>query len=85
MIAFADLLVGPAKQAGIQVPEVEDLNDLNSVRETHSHWFVYCNVQLGRRMPDATSHWENAKVVAALTAEEVRKVTLAELEARGFA
>lgn len=84
MIAMPELLAEPASDAGISIPD-EIPEDLDSIRETHTHFFVYCMMQLGAPMPSPTSHWENAKVIAQLSDEEIIKVTPAILEEKGFA
>ena len=87
MIAYAGLLCQPAEDAGIAVPEDLhfDGNNLDDFRESHPHFFVYACLQLGRPLPSPDSHWSNAKVVAALSEDEVKTVTPGDFMARGFA
>lgn len=75
MLAFEEMLVAPADEAGIKVPEEPEKYD----PELFPHWHVFCNVQLGRPMPNADSHWRNAEVIAAVPEERIRLITLAEL------
>lgn len=67
MIAFASLLVAPAREAGITVPE----NPETYVPEDFIHWHVFILWQLGRPMPWATAHWENAKLIAGIPDDEL--------------
>ena len=87
MIAFAGLLCNPAEKAGIKVPENMEFDgsNLDDFRETHPHFFVYAMMQLGAPLPDADSHWRNAKVIAAVSDDEITKVTPVDLQERGFA
>ena len=67
MIAFASLLVKPAQEAGIQVPEDPETYDPHQFMR----WHVYCLWQLGRPLAGWTSHWDNARAVAAIPAAEL--------------
>lgn len=80
MLAFPMLLVSPAQEAGITVPK--NLDDFDP--EQFPRFHVFCCIQLGARMPSPTSHWDNAKVIASLTDDEVKTVTLDELVNRGL-
>jgi hypothetical protein len=75
MIAFPGMLIAPAKEAGMKIPENAD--NFNS--EEFPHFKVFCFVQLGRPMPFPTSHWENAKVVASIPQEKIFTITAGEL------
>ena len=79
MIAMPAMLVNPALDAGINVPE--DLEDYDP--ERFPHWYVFNMVQLGAPMPDANSHFANAKVIASVTDEDITKVTHHDLENMG--
>ena len=70
MIAFPSLLVAPAKEAGIKVPENLDVY----VPDDFMQWHVFTLWQLGRPMPWATVHWENAKLIADIPDEELLKL-----------
>ena len=70
MIAFAGMLA----PAGMKVPE-GDLDEMDYDVEEYPHWHVFCIVQLGASMPSPTSHWDNAKVIAALSDEEIKQVS----------
>ena len=80
MIAFPMLLIGPAMEAGMSVPDDPDSED----KDTYPHWFVFLEMQLGRPMPSPNSHWENAKVVAGIPDENIRLVTPEDLDRLGY-
>jgi hypothetical protein len=80
MIAFPEMLINPAKEAGMKVPENADKFDAKKF----PHFQVFCIVQLGRRMPSPTSHWENAKIVASIPQEKIFTITNGELLAMGI-
>jgi hypothetical protein len=82
MIAFPTILASYAKEAGMTVPE--DPDKFMEQREQFPHFAVYCLLQLGTSMPNALSARTNADVIAALSAEEIKTMTLADFEARGF-
>lgn len=71
MIAHPTLLVEPARKAGITLPP--DVEDFDS--EKFPHWAVFLNAQIGCPMPSPTSHWHNAEVVAAISDDEIMKIT----------
>ena len=90
MIAFADLLVEPAKEAGIKVPD-----DFGSLKRDNDvaidlylrkfpHFLVYINMQVGRSLPYASSHWDNAKIIAKISDEDILTIDVAGIEALGF-
>ena len=80
MIAHPGLLLGPAKQAGMKVPE--DLDDYE-VSE-YPHWHVYCFIQLGRPMPTPTAHWTNAEIIAKVSDADIQMATIDDLLALGI-
>ena len=75
------MLIRPAQEAGMKVPS--DANDFEI--EKYPHFVVYCAVQLGQSMPSWTSHWSNAKVVAAVPKSKILTVTFNDLVAAGLA
>lgn len=81
MIAFPEMLVGPARQAGITVPDnVEDYD-----KEQFPHWIVYLTAQqLGTGLPCPAAQFDNARVIAAIPEDRIRKTTMADLIALGF-
>lgn len=80
MIAFPSMLVGCAKEAGIDVP-----NDIeNYDPEGYMKWHIYCAVQLGQSLPYPSAHWDNAKVIAELSEQELKTVTFDDLVEKGL-
>lgn len=70
MLAFADMLIGPAKEAGMKVPD--DVHNYD--RSEYPHFLVYCEIQIGRPMPHTDSHWTNAKIIAAIPDDKIKTV-----------
>lgn len=80
MLAFASMLVKPAKHAGINVPaDPEDYNP-----DEFPHWHLFLLVQLGAPMPNMDSHWHNARIIATLPSERIRTITGGELMDMGI-
>lgn len=75
MIAFASMLAACAKAANMPVPE--DLDNFDPT--VYPHWQVYLNVQLGAPLPYPSAHWDNAKVIAAISVEDIFTVTYDQL------
>ena len=75
MIVHPGLLVNPAKESGIAVPD--DLRDYDP--EQYPHWDVFMFAQLGRPMPSANSHFENAKLIGAVEDDRIKEMTAASL------
>lgn len=86
MIAFPGLLVGPAKEAGMKVPEDADQDgkEMGHDPSEFPHWTVFCNLQLGRPMPSPGAHWHNAKVVASIPQDRIMGITYPEVLELGF-
>lgn len=80
MLAFPEMLTMPAAEAGMKVP---DDSRCFSAKE-FPHFFVYSRMQLGRSCPSPTSPWENAKIIAKLSNEDILKVTSTDLIRLGF-
>jgi len=80
MIAYPELLTGPAEDAGITVPE----NPREYNGDTYPHWDVFCKVQLGAPMPSWTAQWENAQVIGQIPEDKIRLVTYKQLEKLGL-
>lgn len=80
MIAFAEMLVEAAKKAGMKVPDDAEDFDQND----YPHFAVFCNAQLARRVVYHGEHWDNAKVIAGIAEDDIRKVTVEDLISRGF-
>lgn len=75
MIVFAGMLASAAEKAGITVPPDPD----DFVPDDFLHFYIFCLVQLARPLSNWNEHWDNAKVIASLTPEECKTVTLEQL------
>ena len=84
MITKPIMLVEAATTAGISVPNDVDEYDSEQNREDYPHFYVFCQLQLGKPMRDPGEHWENAKVVASVPKELIREVTIEDLLEAGF-
>jgi len=80
MIAFPEMLLAPAEQAGMKFPDDPENYDPNE----YPHFHVFSIVQLGSPMPSPTSHWTNAKVIAEIPDDKIHLVTVQDLEALGI-
>jgi hypothetical protein len=80
MIALPEILIGPAREAGMKVPKDVWKFDPN----LFPHFAVYLNAQMGVPMPSPTSHWHNAKVIAQVPDDKIVNVTMDQLEEMGF-
>lgn len=80
MLAFPEMIVDAANQAGIKVPP--NINNYNA--KEYVKWHIFCATQLGSPMPSPGCHYENAKVIAELTEEEAKTITFPQLEEKGF-
>jgi len=69
MLCYPSMLVGPAKDAGMETPE--DPEDFSSY--DYPHFQVFCVLQLGWSMRPG-AHFDNAKVIAKFSEEQVRSV-----------
>lgn len=80
MIILDTALVAPAEEAGISIPY--PIYDYDS--NIFKHWDVFLKMQIGRPMPSANSHWENAKIIAGISDENIRLVTPNDLDRLGY-
>ena len=80
MIAFPEMLVSSAKNAGINIPK--DLENYNKI--DYPHWHVYCTLQLGSPMPRPDSHGINAKIIASIAKDKITELTLDQIIELGF-
>ncbi len=80
MIVFAGMLLSAAEKAGMAVPPDPDEFEADS----YPHFHIFCIAQLARPMSNWNEHWDNAKVIAALTPEECKTITLEQLMDRGL-
>lgn len=80
MIAFPVMLVEPARQANIDVPDDLDNYDLEKYKRFH----LFCCAQLGQPMPSPATHFDNAKVIARIPEDKIKTITFEELIEAGF-
>lgn len=80
MMAFPAMLIGAAEQAGIAIPPDVDNFDKNQF----VHFYILCQTQLCRPM-DFGEHFDSAKQLAKLDAEQLKTMTVDQLEAAGVA
>lgn len=80
MLAFDKMLIDAAKNAGIEIPS--DLDNYN--RDQFPHWYIFCISQLGRPCPFPGCHYDNAKIISSISKDEIQKVSLSDLEEKGF-
>lgn len=80
MMAFPGMLMEAAKQAGMKVPSDPDKYNM----QEFPHFYVFCEVQLGRSLTSWTEHWDNAKVVAKVPEKEIRTITVQGLIDKGL-
>lgn len=81
MIALPEVLAVVARESGMKVPE--DLNNYD--KDEFPHWHVYLTLQLGAPMPHPSAHWDNAKVIAKIPPNQIRKISMKNIMERGFA
>lgn len=74
MMAFPSMLVDAAKKAKMSVPKDPDSFDANK----YPHFHVFCQVQLCRPIKWG-EHWENAEIIAKISNDKIKKITLCEL------
>lgn len=84
MILFAGLLIPSATDAGMKVPAQETLDEdnLEAFRDEFPHFYVFCQMQLGRRM-DPGEPFTNATIIAKIPEKKIRKVTFQDLAKLG--
>lgn len=78
-MGFPEMLIPMAKQAGIVVPE-ENITVFDPIN--YPHWSVYLVLQLGRPIINASSHWENAEIIAAIPKDELIQLSLGDIALR---
>ena len=80
MIANVDFLAGIAFDSGISVPDYNTDDDLFECDpKKFPHWTVYRNIQLGWPTSSPDSHFENARIIASISNEDIFTVTNGEL------
>lgn len=80
MLAFPGMLVDAASKAGMKVPPDPD----KFPKKEFPHFEVFCIMQLGKSMRTPGEHYENAKVIASISDDEIFKVTISDIVKRGF-
>lgn len=83
MLAFPSMLLSPAEEAGMKIPLDFD-DDIKSIKETHVHFYIFCLLQLGKKMHSPTEHWDNAKIIAPIPEDELKTLSINDLIDRGF-
>lgn len=74
------MIVEAAKKAGINVPEQPD-EPFNT--QTYPHFSVFCGAQLCRPITWG-EQWDNAKVIASISDEDINNITIKELVDKGL-
>lgn len=82
MLIFASFIARAAREAGMKTPTFEHKKE-EWDEDEFPHFAVFCKIQLGRSMSSPSQHWENAKIIAAIPDDMIRKVTLKDLLAMG--
>ena len=78
MINQRESLVDAAEQAGINIPP--DLNDYD--KSLFPYWHLFCLAQIDRPLLTETSHYKNAKMIAAISVEQIGKTEFDEIAAQ---
>lgn len=79
MIAFPSMLTNAAAEVGMKIPEDPD----DFVPDEFPRFHLFCQTQLGKAMSHG-AHWENAKVIMKIPEENLRTVTMTDLETLGW-
>lgn len=82
MIAFPGMLAKAATLAGISIPD--NVDKFEEYVELYPHFYVFCLMQLGQSMPYPGVHFDNARIIAECTEDEIVVITPNELIDRGF-
>ncbi len=82
MITVAESLLEPARDAGMAVPDIENLEFVDP--ERYPHWVVFCTLQIGRELPHPLAHHDNAKLIAAIPMADILTLTVDDLSNMGF-
>jgi disulfide oxidoreductase YuzD len=85
MIAFAGMLIPAAEKAGIKCPSDKEVDnwDTEEMKNKYPHFYVFAMVQLGRRMSPG-EHWNNAKIIAKISDEDILNITILDLMELGL-
>lgn len=79
MIAFPSMLISAAQNAGMAYPKNPDKYSKNK----YPHFFVFCHLQLGRRM-QMGEQFTNAEIIAKIPVEELKTMELTDFLAKGL-
>lgn len=78
IVTDAAELVVASKEAGIKVPTLEGdetLADLLvKVRDDYPHFYLFAVMQVGHPVPNPYSVLNNAKIIAAISEEDIRTI-----------
>ena len=75
MITSAIILANTADASGIKVPPDPE----NFDKSEYPHFNVFAVVQSGAPLLTATSHWENARIIAEIPDDRINLVTMEDL------
>lgn len=76
MLAFAGMIAGRAKDAGMKVPKDPD-GEWDAKK--YPHFNVYCTIQLGAPIVSPRDVDDNARIIAKIPNDKIKKVTIADL------
>ena len=75
MLIHPSMLFSAADEAGMKRPSsIDDDADEPFDRNEYPHFAVFCALQLCRPMQPG-EHWENAKIIAEMTENQVKNLT----------
>lgn len=81
MFAFPGMMMPAAEAAGIEVPYDPE----NFDKEKFPKFHVFVRMQVGRPMPYSGCVFDNAKLIASLSDDQAKTITLEQLVERGYA
>lgn len=84
MISSPFMLEAAAKEAEIKVPPLDQMDNLELFHQDYPHFFCFCVLQLGRRMTPVYQHWDNAKVIASISEDKIKEMTVDDFVNAGF-
>ena len=83
MIAFPGMLMTFAAAEGMKVPPQEEVEEGTWDENEFVHWTVYTKYQCARPLPYPSAHESNARVIAGMPEDVVRKATIKDLQDAG--
>ena len=95
MIVFPGLLEEASREAGMKTPTEEQMEYLDSLEENETqqhrdikeefpHFAVFCATQLCRPLTHWGEHWNNAKIIALIPEDDIKRITFKQLTKLGF-